>query len=58
MHIINTYNNNNVFIYIPLKMSNKYASIFYAHTTESLLPSHKNRPTIERQYAKTSKYKW
>ena len=58
MRIVNTYTNNNVFIYIPLKVSNKYASIFYAHTTESLTPSNKNKPTIERHYAKASKCKW
>lgn len=58
MRIVNTYTNNNVFIFIPLKISNKYASIFYAHITESLTPSSKSKPTIERHYAKTSKYKW
>ena len=58
MHIVNTYTNNNVFIRIPLKVTNKYASILYAHTTESLTPSNKSKPTIKRQYAKASKYKW
>ena len=58
MHIINTYTNNNIFIYIPIKVGNKYASILYAHITESLTASNKSKPTIERHYAKASKYKW
>ena len=58
MHIVNTYTNNNVFIYMPLKVGNKYASILYAHTTESLTASNKSKPTIERHYAKAPKYKW
>ena len=58
MRIVNTYTNNNVFIYIPLKVINKYASIFYAHTTKSLVASNKSKPTIEHHYAKASKYKW
>ena len=58
MIIVNTYINNNVFVYIPIKVSNKYSSILYAHTTESLTASNKNSPTIERHYAKASKYKW
>lgn len=58
MHIVNTYTNNNVFIYIPLKVINKYASILYAHTTESLTASNMSKPNIERHYAKASKYKW
>lgn len=58
MRIVNTYTNNNVFIYMPLKVSNKYSSILYAHTTESLTTSNKNITTIERHYARASKYKW
>ena len=58
MRIVNTYTNNSVFIYIPLEMSNKYASILYAHTTKSLTASKLRKPTIERHYAKASKYKW
>ena len=58
MRIVNTYTNNNVFIRIPLKVTNKYASILYAHTTESITVSNMSKPTIERHYAKASKYKW
>ena len=57
MRIVNTYTNNNVFIYIPLKVSNKYPSILYAHTTGSIIASNNSKPTIERHYAKASKYK-
>ena len=58
MRIVNTYTNNNVFIYIPLKVSNKCSSIFYARITESLVVFNKSKPIIERHYAKVSKYKW
>ena len=57
MRIVNTYTNNNVFIYIPLKVSNKYPSILYAHTTGSIIASNNSKPTIECHYAKASKYK-